>query len=63
MVEVTIVEKNLVKAADEGMDAFLKVFVDAIYDAIGGELTEETMSLLNSDQITLLAWRICSVNT
>ena len=58
MVEVTIVEKNLVKAADGGMDAFLKVFVDAIYDAIGGELTEETMSLLNSDQITLLAWQI-----
>jgi hypothetical protein len=30
--------------------------VKAIYEAIGGELTEETMSELNNDQLTLLAW-------
>ena len=31
--------------------------VAAIYDKIGGELTAETMGMLNSDQITLLAWK------
>ena len=40
----------------EGMDAFIGVFVDAIREAIGGELTAETMTELNSDQLTLLAW-------
>ncbi len=44
------------KAADEGLDAFVGVFVNAIKEAIGGELTVETMAELNSDQITLLAW-------
>ena len=29
---------------------------DALRDAIGGELTAETMQQLNSDQVTLLAW-------
>ena len=45
-------------AAAQGMDAFVQVFVDAIYDSIGGELTAETMASLNSDQITLLAYSI-----
>ena len=40
------------------MDAFLQVFVKATYDAIGDELTAETMQELNADQITLLAWNI-----
>ena len=40
----------------EGMDAFIGVFVKAIYDSIGGELTPETMQELNADQMTLLAW-------
>lgn len=38
------------------MDAFLQAFIDAIRNAIGGELTAETMGALNSDQVTLLAW-------
>jgi hypothetical protein len=46
------------KAAGEGMDAFVGAFVTAIKEAIGGELTSETMSELNSDQITLLAWDV-----
>ena len=43
-------------AAAEGMDAFVKVFVEAIREAIGGELTHETMAQLTADQVTLLAW-------
>lgn len=38
------------------MDAFLGVFISALREAIGGELTAETLNELNSDQITLLAW-------
>jgi hypothetical protein len=38
------------------MDEFLQVFVDGIYSAIGGEITQESLSSLNSDQITLLAY-------
>ncbi len=38
------------------MDAFVGCFVAAIKEAIGGELTAETLGELNSDQITLLAW-------
>ncbi len=38
------------------MDAFVATFVTAVQDAIGGELTTETLGELNSDQITLLAW-------
>lgn len=49
---------TLRKAAGEGMDAFVGAFVTAIKEAIGGELTSETMSELNSDQITLLAWDV-----
>jgi hypothetical protein len=58
MKEVTISDTMLRKAAGEGMDAFVGAFVTAIKEAIGGELTSETMSELNSDQITLLAWDV-----
>ncbi len=56
MIQVTVNDAILRKAADEGMDAFVGVFINAIKEAIGGELTAETMAELNSDQITLLAW-------
>lgn len=56
MKEVTITDAALRKAAGEGMDAFVAAFVAAIKEAIGGELTNETLRELNSDQITLLAW-------
>ncbi len=56
MKEVTISDAALRQAAGEGMDAFVGCFVAAIKAAIGGELTAETLSELNSDQITLLAW-------
>ena len=56
MKQVTIQDATLQKAATEGMDAFVGAFVTAIKEAIGGELTTDTLSELNSDQITLLAW-------
>ena len=57
MKTVTVKDQDLRQAAGEGMDAFVACFVKAIQDAIGGELTPDTMSQLNADQITLLAWQ------
>ena len=56
MKEVIVKDKELQQAALDGMDAFVGVFVREIRQAIGGELTAETMAELNSDQVTLLAW-------
>ena len=58
MKEVIIEDSRLREAAAEGNDAFVKVFVDAIYEAIGGELNAETMPMLSADQVTLLAFDI-----
>lgn len=58
MKEVKINDADLRLAASEGMDAFVKAFVNAIYDTVGGELTAEAMAELNPDQITLLAYDI-----
>ena len=57
MKEIIVKDAALRKAAEGGMDAFIQVFTDAIYDSIG-KLTTETLSLLNSDQVTLLAYQI-----
>lgn len=56
MTQVTIKDSALQKAAEQGMDEFVAVFVDAINQSIGGQLSAENMGMLNSDQITLLAW-------
>lgn len=56
MIEVRVGDSQLRKAANEGMDAFVGVFVEAIRQGINGELTSETMAQLNADQLTLLAW-------
>ena len=58
MIQVTVKDAALQQAAASGMDDFLDVFVQAIKDAIGGELTAETMAELTADQVTLLAWDI-----
>ena len=58
MKEVIVKNAELQRAAMEGMDAFIDVFIEAIYDAIDGKLTTETMQQLNADQLTLLAWKI-----
>lgn len=56
MIEVKVKDEQLRKAAEEGMDAFVGTFVDAIRQAINGELTAETMAQLTADQMTLLVW-------
>ena len=56
--KVTVSDAALRQAAEEGMDAFVDIFVDAINAAVGGKLTAETMAQLNASQITLLAYRI-----
>ena len=58
MTDIRISDTQLRQAAEEGMDAFVHVFVEAIRQSIHGELTAETMAQLNADQITLLAWDI-----
>ena len=58
MKEIKVKDSALRQAAEKGMDEFIQVFTDAIYEAIGGELNAENMSELNSDQITLLAYII-----
>ena len=56
MIEVK--DAALRQAADEGMDAFLKVFTDAYMEALGGQLTADTMPMLTAEQHTLLAYTI-----
>lgn len=56
MIEVK--DAALRQAADEGMDAFLKVFTDAYMEALGGQLTADTMPVLTAEQHTLLAYTI-----
>lgn len=56
MKQIIVKDRDLSHAALEGMDAFIGVFVKAIREAIGGEVTAENMQELNADQMTLLAW-------
>lgn len=56
MKEVKIRDSVLKEAAEAGMDEFVKAFLKAIHEAIGGSLTAENMHELSSDQITLLGW-------
>lgn len=58
MIHVEVKDIDLQNAASKGMDEFIQVFVDGIYSAIGGELTQESIVELNSDQVTLLAYVI-----
>ena len=58
MTQVKINDSVLRKAAEAGMDEFVQAFVDAIRNALGGELNAQNMAELNSDQITLLAWDV-----
>ena len=53
---IQIKDEALRKGAMEGMDEFLQVFIDAYEETIGGELTGETMHMLNGYQISLLAY-------
>ena len=56
--DIYIAEKDVIRAAQQGMDDFVMLFNDRIMDAIGGELTDASMPRLAADQITLLAYVI-----
>ena len=56
--KAVIKDAELKKASEEGLDAFVDVFVKHTYEIVGGQLTAETMGKLSSDQITLLAYSI-----
>lgn len=56
MKTITLKDNDLQAAAQEGMDTFVKLFVDATREAIGGEVTAENIASLSADQATLLAW-------
>ena len=58
MEKVIIKDIELQKASEEGMDAFVDVFVKHTLDLVGGELTAETTPRLSADQITLLGYNI-----
>ncbi|MCF0160176.1 MAG: DMP19 family protein [Bacteroidaceae bacterium] len=57
-------EKNIIKdedlqqASQEGMDAFIDVFVQAYLKLGDGQITAELMQQLNGDQLTLLAYHV-----
>lgn len=55
---VVVRDADLQQAATEGMDAFIDVFVDAIYESVGGKLDTDALKRLNVAQITLLAYKI-----
>lgn len=54
--QITVSEQDIVKAAGEGMDAFLMLIHDRIMEAIGGRLDAGSMALLNGSQVTVLAY-------
>lgn len=56
--EIKIKDETLAKAAGEGMDAFLEVFINAYLEPTGGEITAETLQNLTGEQITLLAYHV-----
>ena len=56
MIEVS--DTALKAAAGEGMDEFIRVFADKYQEAMGGEITAKTMSLLTGEQHSLLAYQI-----
>lgn len=56
MNQLTVSDANLRKGAEEGMDAFLKVFIDKYLEVTGGVINEKTMPLLNGYQHTLLGY-------
>lgn len=53
---IQINDSELQKAAEQGMDEFLMVFITKYLDVIGDELNAETMGLLNGHQHSLLGY-------
>ena len=56
MNQITVSDADLRKGAEEGMDAFLKVFIDKYLQVTGGKINADTMPLLNGYQHTLLGY-------
>lgn len=54
---VQIQEKDIIEAAEKGMDSFLKVFTDAYIEILENGMTSDNMNKLNGFQHTLLAFR------
>lgn len=57
MKEVKINKTVWQQACHDGADTMLQQLTHAILEAVGGELTGETLGELNAQQITLLGWR------
>ena len=57
MNKIQVNEEQIIQAAQDGNAAFLELIVARIMQAIGGQLTAETMGQLSADQITLLAYQ------
>ena len=57
---IQIKDSDLAQAAEQGMDEFLQVFIDAYLEAIDEKLSAENMSKLNGSQHSLLAWHFFS---
>ena len=55
---VQISEEKVIAGAEAGMDEFIKVFTDAYWSEIKGELTADTMPLLTGEQHVLLGYQI-----
>lgn len=53
---IVVKESDLIKASEEGVDVFLKVFIDRYKATIGAEVSADTMAELNAYQHTLLAY-------
>ncbi len=56
--EIVIDEQDIMVAAQKGFEAFVNLFAERTLDAVGGQLTQDSMSQLSADQITLLAYHI-----
>lgn len=54
---IQIQEKDIIEAADKGMDSFLKVFTDAYINVMEDGMSVDNMQKLNGFQHTLLAYR------
>lgn len=58
MINIEVKDSTLKEASQRGPVPFVEAVMDAIDNAIGGNLDADSMSQLNSDQITLLAYRV-----
>ena len=57
MNKIQVNEEQIIQAAQDGNAAFLELIAAHIMQAVGGQLTAETMGQLSADQITLLAYQ------